>query len=585
MHEAKEETRPRVLRTPQCQPARTFQLSEKLREKISIKSQLNVCFFCQSKAAAGSRHIGLRVRAPKGEASVNISTNRLTGTGGSAFPTGTQPLPHQGAAAQTGTAASRQANIDSQSVSARDVAAGDPVEVNVESVNLTSALELGSEATGKVGSKLKVDGLGTLSGALATPGAVLHLLQTGSQLIRNPDDIVRQAGMILDNPVETAQDAWDAISQTKDAAETILGAAELGRDAVVSAAGSIKQNGAKAGLSEAGQNLKALARKNYTEFRENISSTTGGGLTHAGKELAALTESRTTRQVTKALSEHLYANPELAPKGLFARARRGLGNLVDAGSERLMGVANGLADRAAGALARSPVGQGILNGLDALNPARHVPESVLTAAAKEGTAKGLAAGTEAVVNSLKKAGHDVATDASGAITRIVSKSGQEIAVEGLQAVTQAGVQAAVREGAEVGVKAAAKGVARFAPGVNVALAAYDVVRAGQVWADPKASGWQKGLVTVTAIGSIAAATNIPIVSQVGAGIALASSVLENIPPAVLLDAGKAVGRGVANAGRAVGRGVSNAGRAVLSGASSAVSAIGGGLKKIGGWFS
>lgn len=525
---------------------------------------------------------------------MNVSTNRLIEGGRTVPPSSTQPLDGLVQPPSAGTIRPQGRNTNASQ--AQTGPTQPPADAEAESINLGSTLELSSDATSKFGSALKVDGLDTLSGALATPGAILHLMRTGGQLIQNPDHLVRQAGQILENPVESAQNAWDAVNETKDAAETVLGAAELGRDAVASAASSIRDKGLRAGVGEAGRNLKALAQKNYTEFRENISSTTGQGFTHAAKELAAQTESRTTRRVAAALSEHLYTNPELAPQGVLARARRAVGNVFNAASDRVMGVAHRVADRSADFLARNPIGQSVLNGLDYLNPAHHVSETVLAAAAREGTTKGVAAGTEAVVNSLKKAGHEVITDASsGSITRIVAKSGQEIAVEGLQAATQAGVQAAVRETAQAGVAAGARGLVRFAPGVNVALAAYDVYHAGQVWSDPKASGWQKGMATVTAIGSIAAATNIPIVSQVGAGISLASSVLENIPPTILADAGKAVARGTVRAGRAVARGVTqagqaaaegvaNAGRAVLASAGNTVNALGGSLKKIGGFF-
>jgi hypothetical protein len=80
-----------------------------------------------------------------------------------------------------------------------------------------------------------------------------------------------------------------------------------------------------------------------------------------------------------------------------------------------------------------------------------------------------------------------------------------------------------RAAASTGIKA----VGRFVPGANVALAAYDTYQAVKSWTDPNASTGRKVGDTITAAGSILAATNIPIVSQAGAVVSTVSSFLTN----------------------------------------------------------
>jgi hypothetical protein len=70
-----------------------------------------------------------------------------------------------------------------------------------------------------------------------------------------------------------------------------------------------------------------------------------------------------------------------------------------------------------------------------------------------------------------------------------------------------------------------KAAGRFVPGLNIAMASTDVASAAKTIADPKASVGQKLTSGITAAGSLAAATNIPVVSQIGAAVSTAASVL------------------------------------------------------------
>ena len=86
---------------------------------------------------------------------------------------------------------------------------------------------------------------------------------------------------------------------------------------------------------------------------------------------------------------------------------------------------------------------------------------------------------------------------------------------------RAGVSGAAHAGASTLDKAAA----RFAPGLNVAIAAMDTANFAATMMDDKASTGKKVFSGLTAAGSIAAATNIPIVSQIGAGVAAVSGLI------------------------------------------------------------
>lgn len=118
--------------------------------------------------------------------------------------------------------------------------------------------------------------------------------------------------------------------------------------------------------------------------------------------------------------------------------------------------------------------------------------------------------------SVLKAGEKALGGAKGVETAV--KAG-ETALKGAK-----GVETAVKTGAEL-AGTAGKLAGRFAPGLNVGIAAMDVGIAAKTIADPKASIADKVTSGITALGSVAAATNIPIVSQVGAAVSTVSSLV------------------------------------------------------------
>jgi hypothetical protein len=148
-----------------------------------------------------------------------------------------------------------------------------------------------------------------------------------------------------------------------------------------------------------------------------------------------------------------------------------------------------------------------------------------------------------IENSVTKAGQkaaDAAADAKGIGKAITSAGGTAAAAGGDAAHAAAnaakGAKAAdaaidAAKGAEAALKVGAKGAGtaarlagRFAPGLNIAMAGVDTAIAARTLSDPKASIASKVTSSITAAGSIAAATNIPIVSQVGAAVSAVSSV-------------------------------------------------------------
>jgi hypothetical protein len=202
-------------------------------------------------------------------------------------------------------------------------------------------------------------------------------------------------------------------------------------------------------------------------------------------------------------------------------------------------------------------------------------------------------GKMAVADTLKKFG---LTGVAQGIEKGVAQAGRKVAAEGGEALLKGlahgddVVKAALKAGkvadvaldagraaatAAKGAGLAAKGAGtlaklagRFAPGVNIALAGLDVATAAATWADPKASIASKVTSGITALGSIASATNIPIVSQVGAAVSVASTVAGVVIDKFgdkIVEGAKKVGGAIADGAKKVGEGIANAAKKIFSG--------------------
>lgn len=145
-----------------------------------------------------------------------------------------------------------------------------------------------------------------------------------------------------------------------------------------------------------------------------------------------------------------------------------------------------------------------------------------------------AAARQATEEVLKESGEKLAKRAATAAATTAAKSGGTLA-KGAGAVGRTAAKKILQEGGEAAAKAATKAVAkgalktgakaagRFVPGLNIAIAGLDTATAVATLADPKAGTGKKVTSVITAAGSIVAATNIPVVSQVGAAVSTVSS--------------------------------------------------------------
>lgn len=237
-----------------------------------------------------------------------------------------------------------------------------------------------------------------------------------------------------------------------------------------------------------------------------------------GLEKAALAAigdgSKLSKGIASAAAEAVHLGKDLSKVDVLGQAARSSGFLGKVGTT--------LKSAAGGLLGKLPFGLGA-------GAAAKLESSIIKSGAKAlgGTAKGVA-------TALETAG--AATKAAGAAAK--------------------------------GAGTAAKLAGRFAPGLNVGIAALDVGIAIKTITDPNASVAAKVTSGITALGSVVAATNIPVVSQIGAAVSIAST---------------AVGAAIENFD-AIKEGVGKAASAVADGAKKVGSAIADGAKKIfSGW--
>lgn len=158
-------------------------------------------------------------------------------------------------------------------------------------------------------------------------------------------------------------------------------------------------------------------------------------------------------------------------------------------------------------------------------PLRHA-DAMASVLKDKGLIKGGIAGAGMAVAELLHKGH--MGGLAGKIEGQVIKSGEKAAGGAGNAAKVTQAADAALDGVKAGAKGAgtaAKVAGRFVPGLNIGLAALDVGQAARTWADPKSTTGAKVTSTISAAGSVAAATNIPIVSQVGAGISAVSSLV------------------------------------------------------------
>ncbi len=293
------------------------------------------------------------------------------------------------------------------------------------------------------------------------------------------------------------KDAFQQLKNVKKGAEGLLGKTNL--DFVRNptfAKGSFK------GLTSLGANLKAAARF------AGIPGAVAAGAT-AIKDIRQAVKSGSKDDIIAATRSSLDA----AKAGVNAAT----GGIV--GGKVMGGVLGGtiMKDKlAAGKKAVDAFKQALPNASD------DVLKAVKNAATKGvfegGTAKAVGKAVSSAAGEAAKATGTLAKGVLGSGTRSAAKAA-------LSTVGKAAGEAAVKQGAKAAAGTAAKALGRFAPGVNVAIAAMDVANAGATLMDKNAGVGKKVTSVITAVGSIAAATNIPVVSQVGAAVSTVSSIV------------------------------------------------------------
>jgi hypothetical protein len=118
------------------------------------------------------------------------------------------------------------------------------------------------------------------------------------------------------------------------------------------------------------------------------------------------------------------------------------------------------------------------------------------------------------------------------------------------------------------LKTGGKAAGRFVPGLNVAMAGLDIANAVTTIKDPKASLGDKVTSGIVAGGSVLAATNIPIVSQIGGaistGASIAGEVVKNFGGDIKKGAEK-IGKGIKDTAEKVGDGIKDTAKKVGEG--------------------
>jgi hypothetical protein len=141
--------------------------------------------------------------------------------------------------------------------------------------------------------------------------------------------------------------------------------------------------------------------------------------------------------------------------------------------------------------------------------------------------QGIRRGAPSVINRAARSGVGTAINTAvrnqGTLRTAVGAGTRGAARAQLRAATNGAARAATTAAVRTGAGTIGRAAARFAPGVNVAVAAMDVGIAAATWSNPRSSTGARVTSLITAAGSIAAATNIPVVSQVGAAVSTVSS--------------------------------------------------------------
>jgi len=130
-------------------------------------------------------------------------------------------------------------------------------------------------------------------------------------------------------------------------------------------------------------------------------------------------------------------------------------------------------------------------------------------------------------SSVNRAVRSAVTEKTGklglTVPQAMGEASRAAGRETLEAASRAAGQATISAGTRAALGTTARSLARFAPGVNVALAVLDTAQMHATLNDAKASGGKKIASLITATGAWVSATNVPLVSQCGALVSMVSA--------------------------------------------------------------
>lgn len=217
------------------------------------------------------------------------------------------------------------------------------------------------------------------------------------------------------------------------------------------------------------------------------------------------------------------------------------GEIVGAASRRLgvaaagVGIYNAATDPNAnnviGAVgSTATAASGVLQARAAVAGERAATRAVQNLAARSGN-RAAAATVRAAAPEIAQAAAQAAASGGGrAAINATEAAARAVSRTGVSTTARVAMRAAPTA-AHAAAGAAARAGSRFVPGLNVAVAAADSTQAGlDIYRAVNGNGsvGRAVLSSVTAAGSIVAATNVPIVSQIGAGVSAATGLVRDL---------------------------------------------------------
>jgi hypothetical protein len=272
--------------------------------------------------------------------------------------------------------------------------------------------------------------------------------------------------------------------------------------------------------------FKAAIQKGTAELKKNITNPKVDLSTGAGKFAAARTLGGAIYQAATLPKKVATAASDVR-KAVRTRNGSDIAKAVKSSAAAASGaIQTAHKGATAGVLVHKTVSAYNAAGKAFKAAAPHASKAVVDAAARAAAKSSLAGATKQTAKHAIEGAARLATKQAGVAIKTVAGSGTRAAAKAVtRSASEAAAKAALKAGAKTGASVFAKAAGRFAPGVNVAVAALDVVQAGATLADRNASMGKKVTSVITAVGSVVSATNIPGVSQIGAGVALVSGIV------------------------------------------------------------